>query len=125
MLFFFALFIVVEDFVAFLFFGDFFELFFLEVDGFEGSDDTLSSSFDFLDDSDGGFHVGIEGGSFLDDFFFGQGGFLEIEKELFDDLVAFFLIGIFVIPKIPGYGHLNFCGSYSHFEEELIKIDVF
>ncbi len=114
--FFFSLFIVVKDFIALLFFGEFFELLFLEVDGFKGSDDTLSPSFDFLDDSDGGFHVGIEGGSFFDDFFFREGGFLEIEEELFDNLVAFFLIGIFVIPEIPGDGHLDFGGSYSHFE---------
>ena len=68
LLFFLGLFIIVEDFVALFFLGDFFELLFLEVDGFESSDDTLSSSFDFLYYSDGGFHVGVEGSSFLNNF---------------------------------------------------------
>jgi hypothetical protein len=31
-------------------------------------------------------------------------------------LVSFFLIGIFIIPEIPGNCHLDFGGSYSHFE---------
>jgi hypothetical protein len=88
----------------------------LKVDSFEGSDDTLSSSFDFLNDSDGSFHVGVEGSSFFDDFLFGESGFLEIKKKLLNNLVAFFLIGIFIIPEIPRYGHFDFGRPYSHFK---------
>lgn len=80
----------------------------MEVDGFEGSDNTLSSSFDFLDDSDSGLHVGIEGGSLFDDLFFGKGSFLEIEEELFDNLISFLLFRVFIVFEESRDGHFDF-----------------
>ena len=108
MLSFFTLLVVVKYLIALLFFGYFFELFFLKIYGFEGSDNALSSSFDFLDDSDSGLHVGIEGGSLFDDLFFREGGFFEIQEELFDDLVSFFLVGVFIVFEEAGDSHFDF-----------------
>ena len=117
---FFAFFIVIENFIALFFLGYFFLLLFLEINGFQGSYNTLSSSFDFLYDSDCCFHVGIKSGSFFNDFFFGQGSLLEVKKELFNNLISFFLIWVSIIFEISGYGHFNLLGPDSHLKKEFI-----
>ena len=121
---FFRLFVVVKDFVAFLFFGDFFELFFLEVNSFKSSDNTLPSSFDFLYDSYSCLHVRVQGSSFLDNFLFREGSLLKIKKELLNDLVTLFFFRIFIVFEVPGDSHLNFRGTDAHFEKKLIEVDI-
>lgn len=124
MLFLFALFIVIKDFIALFFLCDFFELLFLEIDCLEGSYNTLSASFNFLNDSDCSLHVSIKSSSFLDDLLFWQCGFLEIEEELFYNLISLFFLWVFIVFEVARNGHFDFGGPDSHFKEEFIQVDV-
>lgn len=80
----------------------------MEIDCLECSDNTLSASFNFLYDSDGGLHIGVESSSLFDDLFFRKCSLLEIKEELFNDLISFFLIRDFIVLEVPWYGHLDF-----------------
>ena len=69
-----------------------FQLSFLQVGCSESSHNTLPSSFDFLNDTDGCFHVGIQSTLLLNNFFLRQGCFLQIKQEFLNNLVSLFLI---------------------------------
>jgi hypothetical protein len=58
-------------FLSLFLFGYFFYLSFLIVGSLQSSHDTLPTSFYFLDNSDCGFHVGVQCGSFFYDLLFG------------------------------------------------------
>ena len=88
------------------FLGQFFDLSFLIVGSFEGPHNTLSSSFYFLNDSNGGFHIRIKSRPFFYYFFFRKISLFEVDEELLDNLVALSLVIIVIMDKISGNMHL-------------------
>lgn len=84
----------------------------------------MSAPFDFLNDPNGGFHIGVEGRPLLNDLFFGKSGLFEVEEELLYDLVALKLVFIAVVDAEAGDVHLYLSWSHPHFEQELIQVDV-
>ena len=105
----FVRFVELEVFIAgcLFFLVHFFNLPLLVVGCLKSTNDSLSTTLDFLDDTNCSFHVGIESRSFFDDFFLGQVGLFEVNQKFIDNLVAFELILIAIIDKIARDVHLN------------------
>lgn len=81
------------------------------------SDNALSSSLKFLDDSDGSFHVGIESD-------FVMGGFnLFADSKLPDDFFDGEISGIFGVVDEAGKGDFEGFGGEFHVHEDLIDVD--
>jgi hypothetical protein len=100
--------------LSFFLFGQLLEFPFLVVCGFESPYYTLPSPLYFLNDPDGGFHIGVKSGSFLNDFFFREISLFKVDEELLDNLVAFGLVVVAVVDEVAGDVHLYLAGTHPH-----------
>ena len=81
------------------------------------SDNTLSTSFKLLNDSDGSFHVSIEGDSIMNLFYFFA------DSELSDNFFNGKISGIFGIVNEARKGNFESLGGEFHVHKYLINID--
>jgi hypothetical protein len=110
--------------LSLLLFVQFFDLSFLIVGSLEGSNNTLPTSLDFLNDTDGCFHISIKCWSFFNNFLFWKVCFLEVYEKFIHNLISLQFIYILIVDEIARDVHLDFWRAHTHLQQEFIQIDV-